>query len=163
MTLSPWASVSRAWMASAPCRAILGRRSPRPAEGDWPRDLAIGAFRRVDIGPRVTGVSFPQFRVAGLRQNLVDAAARHHVTAQEQGHQAIAHLIHSPRPSSQAPIGIGQPASTARPQPAPKPPGAAAALGAKMRGACRSVWWAAQGAGRAAPGWGARAGVFRDC
>jgi hypothetical protein len=39
----------------------------------------------------------PQFRVARVRENLVDAAARHHIAAQEQGQQPIAHIIHPAR------------------------------------------------------------------
>jgi hypothetical protein len=38
-------------------------------------------------------VPFPQFRVARVRQNLVDAAAWHHVATKEQGHQPIRQVI----------------------------------------------------------------------
>src|SRR6266536_2156120 len=51
--------------------------------------------------PRVADVWLPQFRAARVRENLVDAAARHHIAAQEQGQQPIAHLIHSARPPTQ--------------------------------------------------------------
>jgi hypothetical protein len=37
-----------------------------------------------------------------MRENLVDAATSHHIPAQEQGHQPIAHIIHSARPPAQS-------------------------------------------------------------
>jgi hypothetical protein len=55
----------------------------------------MGPLGQADVCPRITGVSLPQFRIARVRQNLVHAAASHHVTAQEQGQQTIAHLTHS--------------------------------------------------------------------
>src|SRR5262249_24369702 len=63
----------------------------------------MGPLRQADVGPRVAGVHLPQFRVAGVRQNLVDAAAGHHVAAQEQGHQPAAQIDHSARPPAQGP------------------------------------------------------------
>jgi hypothetical protein len=45
----------------------------------------------------------PLNRVAGMRENLVDATASHHLTAQEQGQQPIAHLSYSDRPPAQIP------------------------------------------------------------
>ncbi|GAA0514641.1 hypothetical protein GCM10009533_11990 [Saccharopolyspora spinosporotrichia] len=39
-----------------------------------------------------------QSRIAGVRKDLVDAAARHHVAAQEEGD--LAHAVHPPRPGS---------------------------------------------------------------
>ena len=58
----------------------------------------MGPPGQADLRPRITGVSLPQFRIARERQNMVHAAASHHVTAQEQGQQTIAHLTHSARP-----------------------------------------------------------------
>ena len=74
------------------------RIPPGPGKARRPRDPAMGPLRQADVRPRITGVSLPQFRIARVRQNLVHAAASHHVTAQEQGQQPIAHLTHCARP-----------------------------------------------------------------
>jgi len=73
------------------------RIPPGPGETGRPRDRPIGTFGQADAGSRVTGTAFPQFRVAGARQYLVHAAAQHHITAEEQGHQPIGHIIHCAR------------------------------------------------------------------
>ena len=70
---------------------------PGPGKTGPPRDRAAGPLRQADVCPRVIGIPLPQLRVAGVRQNLVDAAASHHIAAQEQGQQPIAHIIHCAR------------------------------------------------------------------
>jgi len=42
-------------------------------------------------------MGLPQLRVARMRENLIDAAARHHIAAQEHGHHATAHLPTEPQ------------------------------------------------------------------
>ena len=82
-------------------RGILQHRQgipPGPGKARRPRDPAMGPLRQADVRPRIGGVSLPQFRIARVRQNLVHAAASHHITAQEQGQQTIAHLTHPARP-----------------------------------------------------------------
>jgi len=82
-------------------RGILQDRqrvAPGPGKACRPRDPAMGPLRQADVRPRIGGVSLPQFRIARVRQNLVHAAASHHITAQEQGQQTIAHLTHCARP-----------------------------------------------------------------
>ena len=58
----------------------------------------MGPLRQADVRPRIARVSLPQFRIARVREHLVHAAASHHITAQEQGQQTIAHPAHSARP-----------------------------------------------------------------
>ena len=69
----------------------LQRVAPGPGEVDRPRDRAVHRLGQLDVGPGVPDVRLPQRRVAGVRKDLVDAAAEHHVAAEEQGHRVTAH------------------------------------------------------------------------
>ena len=69
----------------------------------------MGILGQIHVGPRVPYVALPQLRVAGMRENLVHTAARHHIAARKQGHHAIAHL-----PLSQARCPATTPGLTAR-------------------------------------------------
>ena len=70
---------------------------PGPGKARLPRDPAIGPLRHADVFSRVINVCLPQFRVARMRENLVDATTSHHIATQEQVQQPIAHVIHSAR------------------------------------------------------------------
>ncbi len=76
---------------------------PGPGEAGRPRNRATGPLRQADVRPRVARVPLPQFQVPRVRENLVDAAASHHIAAQEHGHQPVAHIDHSARPPAQGP------------------------------------------------------------
>jgi hypothetical protein len=52
---------------------------------------------QIHVRPRVPGIGLPQLRVAGMRENLVHTAARHHIAARKHGHHAIAHPLTVPR------------------------------------------------------------------
>jgi ATP-dependent Clp protease ATP-binding subunit ClpB len=56
----------------------------------------MGILGQIHVGPRVPDVGLLQLRVAGMRENLVHTAARHHIAARKQGHHAIAHLLTVP-------------------------------------------------------------------
>jgi hypothetical protein len=66
----------------------------------------MGILGQIHVGPRVPDVGLPQLRVAGMRENLVHTAARHHIAARKHGHYAIAHLLTVPGPGPEATPGL---------------------------------------------------------
>jgi hypothetical protein len=99
---------------SIPCRARFRRAGRRACPASRPaptaRSPAPDTASRVSCS--IGGVSLPQLRITRVREHLVHAAASHHVAAQEQDHQPIAHTTHSARP----------PAARRDRRPAPKAP-----------------------------------------
>lgn len=67
------------------------RLAPRPAEVDRPGDRPARRLRQVDVGTGVADVCLPQRRVTGVREDLIDAPAEHHVPAEEQGDHTVVH------------------------------------------------------------------------
>ena len=49
-----------------------------------PSDCAVDTFSEFQVEARVADTGFVQPRIAGMRQDLIDPAARHHVAAEKK-------------------------------------------------------------------------------
>lgn len=67
-------------------KMALGERvAPDIGEIDWPRDRAVQLLGKCHIIFRRADVPFIKNGLAGIWQDLIDAATEHNVAAQEQG------------------------------------------------------------------------------
>jgi hypothetical protein len=67
-------------------KMALGERvAPDIGEIDWPRDRAVQLLGKCHITFRRANVPFIKNGLAGIWQDLIDAATEHNVAAQEQG------------------------------------------------------------------------------
>jgi hypothetical protein len=73
--------------AAVPRLAVEGVKgvSPDVSGSHRARDRTVLVRGQLEVVPRVVEVVFPQRRVAGMGEELVDAPPRHHVAAQERG------------------------------------------------------------------------------
>src|ERR1700719_496987 len=60
------------------------RIAPDVIELHWPRDRAVDTLGAFHVGAGVSDVWFVQRGIGGMRQDLIDPPARHHVSAEEK-------------------------------------------------------------------------------
>lgn len=68
--------------------------SPRPGEVDRSRNPAVHRLHQCNVGARISDVSLLQCRITGMRKDLVDTAAGHHVATEKQCHRSTPHIFH---------------------------------------------------------------------
>ena len=67
------------------------RVAPGPGEVDRPGNHTVRRLGQLHIGAGVLDVRLAQPRIAGVRKDLVDSAAEHHIAGQEQRDEVTAH------------------------------------------------------------------------
>src|SRR5271165_1405215 len=87
-----WCCAAQLVESIAPDIGKIGRR----------RDRTVHPFCQLDITPGGADVGLLETRIAGMRQDLVDAASDHHVAAKKQG-EALRHRINVAPPLSDTP------------------------------------------------------------